>query len=137
MPRRSDASLSVVVVNAPQRQAPPLSLSEAEAGIWESIMASLPADWFRPSDWPILAAYCQTAVQYEEATTQMREQPLTLMGERRRIYKHPLLAIQHTTTLRLALLASKLRLCPSSRVRIDATGAASKVQPAKKPWDAQ
>ena len=132
--RRSEADLAVVVVDSAERRPPPDTLSQAEAGIWGSIMESLPADWFRPSDWPILAAYCQTAVQYEQATTELRGEPLTLTADNGRIYRHPLLAIQHTAALRLAALAVKLRLCPSSRMRQDATGAKGKMQPGSKPW---
>lgn len=132
--KASGAALAVVEVDAAQRQPAPDTLDEAEAGIWSSIMGSLPADWFRPSDWPILAAYCQTAVQYEKATTELRGVPLTLTADNGRIYRHPLLAIQHTAALRLAALAVKLRLCPSSRMRQDATGANGKQQPANKPW---
>lgn len=132
--RKSEAELKVVQVNDADRRDPPPSLTEDEAAIWKSIMASLPADWFRPSDWPILAAYSQTAVQYEKATTEMADEPLTLKDMNGRVYKHPLLAIQHTAALRLASLAVKLRLCPSSRMRQDATGAKGKRQPANKPW---
>jgi P27 family predicted phage terminase small subunit len=134
--RASDAELSVVAVDAAQRRPPPETLTEEEAGMWNSIMASLPADWFRPSDWPILAAYCQTAVQYEQATKELRGQALTLEADNGRMYRNPLLAVQHTAALRLAALAVKLRLCPSSRVRQDATGARSKQQqPSAKPWN--
>ena len=116
------------------RQAPPDTLNEQEAGIWGSIMDSLPADWFRPSDWPILAAYCQTAVQYEQATEELRGKPLTLEGAGR-VYRNPLLSVQHTAALRLAALASKLRLCPNSRVRHDATGSKRMSEvPKNKPW---
>jgi hypothetical protein len=34
----------------------------------------------------------------------------------------------------MAALAVKLRLCPSSRMRQDATAAKGKRQPAEKPW---
>jgi len=130
----SKAELSVVVLDPTQRQPPPETLDVVEAGIWASIMDSLPSDWFRPSDWPLLAAYCQTAVQYEKVTTELRDAPLTLTADNGRIYRHPLLAIQHTAALRLAALAMKLRLCPNSRVRHDATAAKGKQQPATKPW---
>lgn len=132
--KASDAELSVVVVDPTERRPPPATLDTEEATIWKSIMDSLPADWFRPSDWPILAAYCQTAAQYEKATKELRGASLTLVADNGREYRNPLLSIQHTAALRLAALAVKLRLCPSSRMRQDATAARGKQQPASKPW---
>jgi P27 family predicted phage terminase small subunit len=132
--KKSAAELSVVPVLGDARMAAPSTLTPDEASVWKGIVDSLPPDWFRPSDEPILAAYCQTAAQYEKATEELRAAPLTLTAENGRVYRHPLLTVQHTAALRLAALAGKLRLCPSSRYDHKKAFTAGKTLPGKKPW---
>ena len=133
--RASAASLAVVPTLAlASRPEPHRSLSAAESAHWRAIVQSLPADWFRPGDQPLLAAYCSACAQHEEATRQLAEQSLLLETGGRK-YKNPLLTIQHAGAMLMATLATKLRLTQSSRYGArTADTAAKNAQTGKRPW---
>jgi hypothetical protein len=65
--RRSLAALTLVGatsnVERMPRPGPPAELSGPEAGIWRDVTASLPADWFRPEQIPLLTQYCRHVVR--------------------------------------------------------------------------
>ena len=133
--KRSGADLSIVPVIPTLREGPPAQLTQDEAVIWTSIVESLPPDWFRPSDVPLLAAYCQTAIQCQAAAEELRGSTLTLQTRQGRMYRNPLLDIQDAAARRLATLAGKLRLCPSSRMRAETAATKGRPIPGRKPWD--
>ena len=140
--RKSAASLeSVKPPAANSRPEPPGELSEREAEIWREIVLSLPADWFRPSDFPLLAAYCQAAAQNEQATKELKTSSL-ILTKGAVSYRNPLIAIQQAAALRMGALASKMRLCQSARydknkavtATAGANPAASKAPTGTPPW---
>ena len=111
------------------------NLVPPEAELWRNVVQSLPADWFRPADLPILAAYCQAAAQHQEAGKQLAKSSLLLTDRFGKFYRNPLLAIQHQAALRMAALAVKLRLCPSTRYGARSAASAMKsTSEGKKPW---
>jgi phage terminase small subunit len=113
--KKSSAALESVKPPATNaRPTPPETLTEREAEIWREIVLSLPADWFRPSDFPLLAAYCQAAAQNEQAANELKTSKLVLT-KGGVLYRNPLIAIQHAAALRMGALASKMRLCQSAR----------------------
>lgn len=133
--RKSTAELNVVRVASTARPEPWATLTDDEAGLWKSVVDSHPADHFRASDLPLLAAYCQAQSQYEKATDELSGEPLVIKVDGGRGYRNPLLDVQDTAARRMASLAGKLRLCPSSRYgpRKAAT-VAEKGGSATKPW---
>ena len=65
--RKSRASLALVPevagrIERLERPPPPAGLSDAEAAVWRDVTASLPAEWFRPEQLPLLAQYCRHVV---------------------------------------------------------------------------
>lgn len=114
------------------RPAAPGWLSPAGAVIWAEIVNSLPADYFRPADMPILASYCTSTALYIEAAEILSKDGMILVNNRGTEYAHPAnsIMLQHASSM--SQLATKLRLCPSARI---AKGKkAPKGQTGQRPW---
>jgi hypothetical protein len=109
--RKSSASLSILPIESRTIPIqPPASIENtAEGRLFIEIVASLPADHFRKCDIPLLQQFCRATLIAEKAAD---VQQFTQMARL------------------LAVLASKLRICPSARKRI---AEAPQVQ-TPKPW---
>jgi P27 family predicted phage terminase small subunit len=127
--------LSVVRVSG-NRLAAPEHLTEAQAGEWRSIVDSLPADYFRPGDVPLLAAYCVAASFYKKAAADVEARGMTLMDDRGREYVNPNHQFLTSQAASMAQMAVKLRLCPSARYteKTAATKAGSGAKTGR-PWE--
>jgi hypothetical protein len=102
--RRSAAALSLAVDGAPQRLEPPEGLSKAVAKQFREMVAEVKPSHFVASDLPLMAAYAQ-------ATVLNREYALAVeAGDWK-----ALVPFERTCKL-MAILATKLRLCPQSRI---------------------
>lgn len=97
------------------RLAPPNFLARAPAREWVEIVNSLPAGYFRPSDVPILAAYCQAAAVHKECIEILAADGLLLKTDKGTKYAHPAHSMMLQQASCMAQLAVKLRLCPSAR----------------------
>jgi P27 family predicted phage terminase small subunit len=131
------SSLGVVRLTDARIQ-PPDHLSERELNEWHSIVDSLPADWFRPADISLLAAYCTASAIYKEAREAIEEHGIMIKDESRgRYYANPAQTLLSTQASAMAQLAVKLRLCPSSRYEAKGAGAAGRgAKQTKRPWEA-
>lgn len=113
--RKSTAALSVVTPLSTHRIAPPEHLTHAQAKQWREIVDSLPADYLRPGDVPLLSAYCCASSYHQQAHALLEAEGMVLTNERGNAQVHPAVAILTAQAANLASLATKLRLCPSSR----------------------
>jgi hypothetical protein len=103
MPRRSAASLSVVpIANHRHRIEPPSGLSAAERDLFQKLVAQCPPAQFSPSDAPLLVAYVQAVLLSRWAFKEAAEDSA-------------LLPTWERACKTMAVLATKLRLCPHSR----------------------
>lgn len=135
--RKSSADLAVVVVAPGQRVAPPDGLEPETREQWLAIVNSLPADYFRPADVSLLAVYCKAAAMHKAAADHVAADGMLLEDSKGRMYAHPAVQIMQSTACTLAQIATKLRLCPQSRM--PASGAATKTPKsnvASQPWAA-
>jgi P27 family predicted phage terminase small subunit len=119
------------------RLKPPVYLTPEQKKEWRAITNSLPADYFKPSDVPLLAAFCCAATFYKQAAAEVARDGVTVevVGKGRRM-AHPAANMLVTQSSAMAQLAVKLRLCPSSRY--DEKTAATKAnasKDAKRPWE--
>lgn len=132
--KSAEDQLAVVPISG-ARMDPPAHLSDAEASEWREIVNSLPAAYFRPSDVPLLAAYCTASAIYKQARHHVDEKGLVLIDERGRMTANPASQILTNQASSMAQLAVKLRLCPSARYtpKSAATKTASSGT-GKKPW---
>jgi hypothetical protein len=63
--KKSAASLEVVrhtAVTAIQRPSPTANLTSEQAEIWQRVVDSMPAEWFKPETYELLECYCRHAV---------------------------------------------------------------------------
>jgi phage terminase small subunit len=101
MPRSSSAHLSVVVpadaaqITRVPRVRPPAHLTPAAAAEFRAIVGTLEASHFRASDVPLLAAYCMLIVASRNPEISVNDFLKIARG--------------------MALLATRLRLAPSTR----------------------
>lgn len=98
------------------RLEPPACLTRAQAREWEAIVSSLPAGYFRPSDIPMLTAFCAAAAIHRECTEIVEREGVILDGEKGYRFPNPAVAMMSQQASTMSQLAMKLRLCPSARI---------------------
>jgi|SRR5690606_17158381 len=125
--------LTVVSATA-QRLEPHHSLTEQQRKLWQEIVDSLPADFFRPGDVPLLAAYCKAWSFYLLACAEIEANGVTLQDERGKRFANPAQQMVVTQASAMAQLATKLRLAPSSRYTEKSAATRQRGAVAAKPW---
>ena len=96
---------SVTVVNRPDAL---LDLTPEETDVWDRTVSSLPADWFQPGTWPLLAQYCRhtvTARRVAQLIDAAMARDEVNVGELRE-----LLAMQAKETSSLKAMAASMRI---------------------------
>jgi phage terminase small subunit len=111
MPRKSQASLSVVRIDAGQsRLRPPASLSEAERAAFIDIVSTTKPNHFQASDMPLLCRYAEATVLAEEAARHLRDEGAVVAGR-----TSPWLVVQEKSVRAMTALSMRLRLSPQAR----------------------
>ena len=113
--RKSAGDLTVVAISG-ARLLPRPGLTEEQLTEWHAIVNSLPADYFRPGDAPLLAAFCVAAVFHQRAADDIERRGMTLVSEKGNEYVNPSHQLLTSQASAMAQLAQKLRLCPSARM---------------------
>lgn len=131
--RPSSAALATVPRLASDRLQPPAHLDEAEAVEWRAIVDSLPADFFRPGDIPLLSEFVIASAMAKWAKTIIKAEG-AIVDDGRRQWAHPAVTIQQMQRTAMAHMAVKLRLCPSSRYTEKSAQTKTKSATAKRPW---
>ena len=131
MPRTSAASLAVPRINTAERRVkPPANLPEPVRKIWAGLVDSLPADRFHSSDWPLLSLYSRFTYQAETALAHVEKAGATDGSA-----TNPWLRVADVASKQCAVLATKLRLCPQTRMDRKVAGPAARSRSKRKPWD--
>jgi phage terminase small subunit len=121
MPRKSQAALTVAplprVDGRPAPLATPAGLSDEARGVWGQIVASVPPEHFRPSDAPLLRSFCESTATADLAAARLADDGY-VVGDR----VSPWLNVQERAFRAQAMLATRLRLCPSARTDSRAAG---------------
>lgn len=134
--RQSLADLTVIRVTD-DRIEPPQSLAKEQADEWRTIVNSLPADYFRPGDAPLLAAFCVASVFHKRAASDIERRGMLLADERGREYINPAHQMLTSQASAMAQMAVKLRLCPSARLTGKAAQSRNGSAPKSvRPWEA-
>ena len=133
--RKSLADLTVVAISG-ERIEPPASLTPEQAEEWHQIVNSLPADYFRPGDAPLLAAFVVASVFHRRAAQDIEARGIALVDDKGKEYVNPSHQMLTSQASAMAQMAVKLRLCPSARMTGKAAqsrnGAAAKKA---RPWE--
>lgn len=133
--RKSTGDMTVVAVSD-ARLEPPNGLTEEQIAEWHAIVNSLPADYFRPGDAPLLAAFCVAAVFHRRAAQDIERRGMTLVTDKGHEYVNPSHQLLTSQASVLAQLAQKLRLCPSARLTgKTAERKSGESAKARRPWE--
>jgi P27 family predicted phage terminase small subunit len=101
----------------PERPKPPRGLPKPAKAKWRQIIDSLPPDYFKTWELPLLEKYCWAIHIYELAMVEVNKFGLVIpMGEKGYETVNPALTICNKQVQIMSTLATKLRLCPNSRV---------------------
>jgi P27 family predicted phage terminase small subunit len=134
--RKTTEDALTVVPLSMQRLEPHPSLTDMQRGLWAEIVNSLPADFFRPGDVPLLAAYCKAWSFYLLASAEIEANGVTLEDDRGRRYANPAASMVVTQASAMAQMATKLRLAPSSRyTEKSAATRTAESGVGRKPWE--
>lgn len=131
--RQSMADLSVVRATD-ARIGCPEHLTDAQRAEWHLIVNSLPADYFRPGDVPLLGCFCAASALYKEALAMIQSEGI-VVGEGNSRKAHPAANILQSQSASLAQMAVKLRLCPSARYTEKTAATKSNGATGTRPWE--
>jgi P27 family predicted phage terminase small subunit len=133
--RKSIADLTVVKVSD-KRLPPPPGLTPDQVEQWSSIVNSLPAEYFRPGDAPLLAAFCIASVFHQRAADDIERRGICLCDDKGREYVNPNHQMLTSQASAMAQMAVKLRLCPSARMSGKAAnGKSGQSAKGARPWE--
>src|SRR5262245_40452518 len=122
--RKSVAELTAIVPGSvPRPVQPPHDLAPDEKALFRQLVRACPHDHFCEADRPLLTVYVEAVVVSRRAARRLSEDPAAV-------------AVWEKSARLVGQLASKLRLCPSSR--IDARAASRRLQdhlPYPRPWE--
>jgi P27 family predicted phage terminase small subunit len=132
--RQSLGDLSVVKLTGCRVVAPDFLTDEQKAE-WDSIVNSLPADYFRPGDIPLLASFCAASALYKNALKMIQAEGIVLETDGGRKYAHPAKDILTSQASAMAQMAVKLRLCPSARYTEKSAQTKTASAGGSRPWE--
>ena len=138
MPRKSAAELSIATpAEIGKLPEPPAELTEYQAAIWHSVVATKPVDWFQADSFPLLVSFCKhvsAAAVIDQAIDSFQPKWLDTPEGVVRLEKLSNIRSKHTG--RIESLATKMRLTQQSRYdTIKAAGQNRKAAKGKQPWE--
>ena len=141
MATRGRKSAAALAVAAPAQELqrlpePPSYLTPEQEDVWRMVVASRGGDLIAPESFPVLVEYCRQVISADQVAA-----PLEAFGPEwskddeglKRWDK--LLAMQDRLAGKVASLAGKLRLTPSSRVQAISAGRNADKGAKRKPWE--
>lgn len=131
----TETKMNVVAVTG-ARITCPAFLDKEERAEWDEIVGSLGADYFRPADAPLLAAFCVASAIFKQCRLLLKTDGVIWEDERGNARKHPAADLMSQQSSAMSNLAVKLRLCPSSRYsEKQANTKHGKSAKSARPWD--
>jgi P27 family predicted phage terminase small subunit len=134
-PKSTEDRMTVVPATAQRMEPPADVLTESQVELWRGIVDSLPADYFRPWDSPLLVAYCKAYSFWLQASADLETNGITIEDDKGRRLANPAHSILVTQASAMAQLAVKLRLSPSSRISPQKAGTQAAQATGKRPWE--
>ncbi len=117
-----------------ERPKPPLDLTPAQSDEWVEIVNVMPADWFSPENYPLLAQYCEHIVNARHLA-QLIDQACSGTEMDAKLYLD-LLASQIKQSAQIKSLATAMRLTQQARYDTkNAAVAQKRVGTVKRPWE--
>jgi hypothetical protein len=110
-----EAKSALYGIGPPPRLAAPPELAEAERRVFADIVGACEPEHFRPSDMPLLAAYCRAVVLEQQASREYAKAPV--VGNQISAW-----SIVHANALKsMIALSLRLRLSPQGRAKAVST----------------
>lgn len=135
--RKAGAALATVAPALMELPEPPENLTEPQADVWRTVVASKPVDWFLPDTLPLLSAYCKATVEHQRVSALLDAFNCECLKDEdgAALERYDKLTKLQDRQARLMMsLATKMRLTQQSRYRADeAHGVARKAGRAR-PW---
>jgi Phage terminase, small subunit len=111
MPRRSAASLSTVTITGTlSRLSPPADLGEVERRLFIDLIGASKPEAFRPSDLPLLCAYCRAIAKERQAWGRLEAEGDVIDGK-----PSAWLAVWAQAHKSMLAFSHRLRLSPQGR----------------------
>ena len=98
-----------------ERPVAPIHLRPEVKHFWDTIVFSLPADWFITADLVGFELYCCSYMDWRECEQRAREEGRVYMDDKGVLRMNPWQQIADKKYYQVALWATKLKLTPSSR----------------------
>ena len=136
--RKSAASLAVA---APAQELqrlpePPSYLTPEQEDVWRLVVASRGGDLIAPESFPVLVEYCRQVISANQVEEQLDAfDPEWAQADEGLKRWDKLLAMQDRLAGKVAMIAGKLRLTPSSRVQAISAGRNADKGAKRKPWE--
>jgi len=117
---------------------PPSYLTPEQDDVWRLVVSSRAGDLISPEAFPVLVAYCRAVTYANQIAAQLDEFDLEWAKDEDGLKRYDkLLAMQERESRKLASLAAKLRLTPSSRVQAVSAGRNADKGAKLKPWESR
>jgi phage terminase small subunit len=110
MPRQSIPAQATRVDGKPSRLAPRPGCSEAVAGVFRDLVASVATDHFTTADAPLLESYAEAIALSRLAYAELEKSGPVVNGK-----TSPWIVVQEKAHRSQVALSARLRLCPQSR----------------------
>lgn len=136
--RRSAAALAVAepVQELQKLPEPPSYLTPEQEDVWRLVVASRGGDLIAPESFPVLVEYCRQVISANQVAAQLDAfDPEWAKDDEGLKRWDKLLAMQDRLAGKVASLAAKLRLTPSSRVQAISAGRHADKGAKRKPWE--
>ena len=134
--RKSAASLAIVTNIPGQRPEPPSELTENEADVWRSVVATKTADWFQEDSQPLLINYCRHKVRQKFLSDQINEYTSEWLQDEEGLRRYErLMSMSIKESGMISAIATKLRLTPQSRWQPSSASVKNNQAAIKRPWD--
>jgi hypothetical protein len=121
----------------PNRPEPPVTLDEAQADLWRSIVEQKPAGWFDSASIPLLAAYCRAVTTCDAVAREINKLGKRCLKEETFARVAKLKKLDEAQAKLMATLATKLRLTQQSRYTPQAADTAARNVAKPKLWEVE
>ena len=141
MATRGRKSAAALAVAAPAQELqrlpePPSYLTPEQEDVWRLVVASRGGDLIAPESFPVLVEYCRQVISANQVAAQLDSfDPEWAKDDEGLKRWDKLLAMQDRLAGKVASLAGKLRLTPSSRVQAISAGRNADKGAKRKPWE--
>ena len=135
--RKSSASLAVAApVKLEHMPEAPAYLTPEQDDIWRLVISSAGGDLISPESYPVLVEYCRAVVSSNQIAAQLDAFDPEWANDDEGLKRwDKLLQMQEREARKIASLAVKLRLTPSTRVHPEKAGTVERKGVKLKPWE--